>query len=117
VLVATIEATIGVDDTLLRAARNLGANKVQVMFRVLLPAALPQILAGLKVAFAVAWTCIISAEFIATTEGLGARMFTAKDYSNYAAVPVYMATIVIVVSLLDKILNLIIRLLLPWQEA
>ena len=117
VLVATIEATLSVDDTLLRAARNLGANKMQVMFRVLLPAALPQILAGLKVAFAVAWTCIISAEFIATSEGLGARMFTAKDYFNYAAVPVYMVAIVLIVTVLDKVLNRIIKWLLPWQEA
>jgi taurine transport system permease protein len=117
ILVATIEATISVDPNLLRAAQNLGANRRQVMFRVLLPAALPQILSGLKVAFAVAWTCIISAEFVATSKGLGAQMFVAKDYSNFAQVVVYMAGIVLIVTLLDKVLNLVIRWLLPWQEA
>jgi taurine transport system permease protein len=117
ILVATIEATISVDDNLLRAARNLGANRTQIMFRVLLPAALPQILAGWKVAFAVAWTCIISAEFVAAQTGLGARMFVAKDWGGYAQVPVYMASIVLTVTVLDRILDRVIRWLLPWQEA
>ncbi len=117
ILVATIEATVSVDDNMLRAARNLGANRMQVMFRVLLPAALPQILAGWKVAFAVAWTCIISAEFIATERGLGARMFVAKDWGGFAQVPVYMASIVLTVTLLDVLLNRVIKRLLPWQDV
>ena len=82
-----------------------------------MPAALPQILAGWKVAFAVAWTCIISAEFVAAQTGLGARMFVAKDWGGYAQVPVYMAAIVLTVTLLDKLLNRVIKWLLPWQEA
>jgi taurine transport system permease protein len=117
VLIATIEATVTVDDDLLRAARNLGASKRQVMFRVLLPAALPQILAGLKVAMAVAWTCVISAELVGSSSGLGYRLWSGKDWNDYGIVLVCMAAIVLIVVILDKVLNRLIKWLLPWQEA
>ena len=117
VLIATIEATVTVDENLLRAARNLGASKRQVMFRVLLPAALPQILAGLKVAMAVAWTCVISAEMVGSFSGLGYRLWTSKDWNDFGIVLVCMGAIVLIVVLLDKVLNRLIKWLLPWQDA
>ncbi|MCA8940161.1 MAG: ABC transporter permease subunit, partial [Planctomycetes bacterium] len=59
-LLYTMEAALKVDPVLIRAARNLGASERQILFKVLLPAAMPNIFAGLKVVLAIAWTCIIS---------------------------------------------------------
>jgi len=113
-LIYTIEATIKVDPDLIRAARNLGANDRQLLRRVLLPAALPNIVSGLKVVLAIGWTCVISAEIVGTTEGLGALIWLSKETSNTSAVLVGMACISGVVLLLDVMTTRVERLLLPY---
>jgi taurine transport system permease protein len=111
----TLDATLKVDPSLLRAARNLGAKESQILWRVLLPAALPHILSGLKVVLAIAWTCVISAEIVGTTVGLGALIWTSKETSHTAAVLVGMATISIVVLGMDALFAALERRLLPWM--
>ncbi len=116
-VVYTVEATLKVDPVLIRAARNLGATPRQLLWRVLLPAALPNVVSGLKVVLAIGWTCVISAEIVGTQKGLGALIWTSKETSNTAAVLVGMATISGVVLLLDVAAERIERALLPWVSA
>lgn len=82
VLVYTTDATLRIEQTLIMAARNLGANRFQVIRFVVLPGALPNILSGLKVVLAIAWTCVISAEMVGANSGLGFRIWTAKEWSD-----------------------------------
>ncbi|MCX7169114.1 MAG: ABC transporter permease, partial [Proteobacteria bacterium] len=56
-LLYVIEATRSIDPLLIRAARNLGANRLQVMREVILPGSLSQILSGFKVILGLSWTC------------------------------------------------------------
>ena len=112
-IVYTVEATLRVDPELIRAARNLGANDRRLLRHVLLPAALPNIVSGLKVVLAIGWTCVISAEIVGTTEGLGALIWLAKETSSTSVVLVGMACISVVVLLLDTAWTRLERLLLP----
>jgi hypothetical protein len=82
VLVYTTDATLRVDQTLISAAHNLGADRLQVIRHVVLPGSLPNILSGLKVVLAIAWTCVISAEMVGANSGLGFRIWTAKEWSD-----------------------------------
>jgi len=116
VLVYTTDATLRVDQTLIAAARNLGANRLQVIRYVVLPGALPNILSGLKVVLAIAWTCVISAEMVGANSGLGFRIWTAKEWSDTGQVLVGMLSISITVLLLDILFRGLERLLLPWQR-
>jgi taurine transport system permease protein len=116
VLVYTTDATLRVDQTLIAAARNLGANRLQVIRHVVLPGALPNILSGLKVVLAIAWTCVISAEMVGANSGLGFRIWTAKEWSDTGQVLVGMLSISITVLLLDILFRGLERLLLPWQR-
>lgn len=116
VLVYTTEATLRVDATLIAAARNLGASQLQVIRHVVLPGALPNILSGLKVVLAIAWTCVISAEMVGANSGLGFRIWTAKEWSDTGQVLVGMLSISITVLLLDILFRGLERLLLPWQR-
>ncbi|MHC5036351.1 MAG: ABC transporter permease, partial [Planctomycetota bacterium] len=86
VLVYTADATRRVDPLLVRAARNLGAGRFSVVLHVVLPGSLPNILSGLKVVLAIAWTCVISAELVGATMGLGFRIWTAKENVNYSLI-------------------------------
>jgi taurine transport system permease protein len=117
VLVYTTDATMRVDTTLTLAARNLGATRLQVLWFVVLPGALPNILSGLKVVLAIAWTCVISAEMVGANSGLGFRIWTAKEWSDTGQVLVGMLSISITVLLLDIVFRGIERLLVPWERA
>ncbi|MDQ8728310.1 ABC transporter permease [Bradyrhizobium sp. LHD-71] len=116
ILLYTVESTRRVDPLLIRAARNLGASDVGVMLHVILPGALPGIIAGLKVTLAISWSCVLSAEMIAAQNGLGALIWQGKDWGNLALVLVGMLCISLVVLVTDKLANMLERLLLPWER-
>jgi taurine transport system permease protein len=116
ILLYTIESTKRVDPLLIRAARNLGASDLSVMAHVILPGALPGIIAGLKVTLAISWSCVLSAEMIAAQNGLGALIWQGKDWGNLALVLVGMLCISVVVLLADKIADILEDLLLPWER-
>lgn len=114
-LIYTIEATHKVDPDLIRAATNLGANRRQLLARVLLPAALPSILSGMKVVLAICWTCVISAEIVGTQFGLGSLIWDRKEISDTAAILVGMFSIGLIMLVLDAIFNWIERRLVPYM--
>jgi NitT/TauT family transport system permease protein len=67
----------------LRAARSMGAEGRTLFLRVVLPGALPLVIAGCRQAFARAWIAVVGGEMIAaTTWGLGFVIFDAKEYLN-----------------------------------
>jgi taurine transport system permease protein len=116
VLLYTLESTKRVDPILIRAARNLGANDFVIMREVVLPAALPGIIAGLKVTLAISWSCVITAEMVAAQNGLGSIIWQAKDWGNLPLVLVGMVCISLTVLVADWIMEKLERLLLPWER-
>jgi taurine transport system permease protein len=115
-LLYIIEATKNIDPLLIRAARNLGASKLDVMREVILPGALPQIIAGLKVMLGIAWTCIISAELVAAREGLGFMIMNGKEYFQTDTVLLGMVMISITVMVIDLVFRKMEGRLLPWTR-
>jgi ABC-type nitrate/sulfonate/bicarbonate transport system permease component len=61
------------------SARNMGATRTQVFFKVILPAALPQVLAGMRIALALAFIVMVAAEMQNSRSGLGYLIITAED--------------------------------------
>ncbi|WP_315837967.1 ABC transporter permease [Bradyrhizobium prioriisuperbiae] len=116
ILLYTVESTKRVDPILIKAARNLGASEFAVMREVVLPGALPGILSGLKVSLAIAWSCVLSAEMVAAQNGLGALIWSAKDWGNLALVLVGMVSISATVLIADLLANRLERALLPWER-
>jgi len=114
VLVYTADATRRIDPLLVRAARNLGAGKLSVVLHVVLPGALPNILSGLKVVLAIAWTCVISAELVGATQGLGFRIWSAKENFNISLVLLGMVSISATVLVLDVVFRFVEWASLPW---
>lgn len=64
----------------LRAAQSLGASRVQVLWFVILPGALPEILTGLRIGLGVGWSTLVAAELIAATRGLGFMVQSAGEF-------------------------------------
>jgi NitT/TauT family transport system permease protein len=71
VLLNTLAGVGAIDPVLVKAARTLGAGRATIFLKVILPAALPGILLGIRVALAGAWGGVIVAEMIASQEGVG----------------------------------------------
>jgi taurine transport system permease protein len=117
ILLYTFESTRRVDPLLVRAARNLGASDVVVMREVILPGALPGIIAGLKVTLGISWSCVLTAEMIAAQNGLGALIWQAKDWGNMPLVLVGMLCISLTVLLADWLALRLEWLLLPWERG
>jgi NitT/TauT family transport system permease protein len=80
VLMNTIAGVRQVDGIYLRAARNLGAGGTTMFLRVILPAAVPYILTGMRIGVGTAFIVVIVSEMIAVNNGLGFRILEAREY-------------------------------------
>jgi ABC-type nitrate/sulfonate/bicarbonate transport system permease component len=71
VLINTIQAVRGIDPTLIDTARTFGHRTVAVLWRVILPASAPLILAGMRVSLGIGLILVVLSEMLAGTGGLG----------------------------------------------
>ncbi len=72
ILLNTVSGVKGIDPVLVRAGRVLGCDsEAKLFWRVMLPAAMPTILVGLRISFGTGWAAIIAAELVAANKGLG----------------------------------------------
>ena len=90
-----------VDRTLITAARSMGANDVQLFHHVLFPAALPVMLAGLRMGFTVALLSVIGSETIASLAGLGHRIVNLAENMETARMFAYIGFVVMIAALLN----------------
>ena len=117
VLINTIVGVRQVDSIYLRAARNLGANQRTLFLRVMLPAATPYILAGVRIAIGAAFMIVIVSELIAVPDGLGFRINEAREYAWTDKVMAGMFTIGMMGLALDIAMNRLNSHLLRWHRG
>jgi ABC-type nitrate/sulfonate/bicarbonate transport system permease component len=118
VVAATLIGIQGVERELLWSARNTGAGERELLWQIILPAALPQILTGLQVALPLSLIVAVVTEMLMGGYGLGGAMITASRFANSAGVFAGIVEIAVVGYCLVKIMSLIRRRLLIWhQEA
>jgi ABC-type nitrate/sulfonate/bicarbonate transport system permease component len=112
----TVHAVRQIDPLLLRAAQSLGARPAQLFARVILPAALPEILTGIRLGVALSFFVIVISEFIGAENGLG---YLINDGRNFFLVPQMLGAAVLL-GLLGYAGNAIVRLLerrlTRWQS-
>lgn len=78
-LVFSISAVAGINITLLRVAENFGLSGQERLVRVIFPAALPEIVTGLRITLGTAWLVIVAAEMIAVKSGIGYLIVDARN--------------------------------------
>ena len=79
IAVSAMAAVQNMQQVYLRAAQNFGLSGIPLFRRVILPAALPQIITGLRIALGVAWLVVVAAEMIAVNSGLGYLIIDARN--------------------------------------
>jgi len=115
VLMNTIAGVRQVDAIYLRAARNLGAGRLTMFLRVILPAAVPYILAGARVGVGTAFIVVIVSEMIAVNNGLGYRILEAREYMWPDKIIAGMVTIGVLGLTIDMLMNRLNNYLLRWH--
>lgn len=98
-------------------AQTLGANSWTLALRVILPQLMPRLLIALRLALGSAWLFLIAAEAIASTEGLGYRIFLVRRYMAMDVILPYVAWITLLAWLMDAALLRLTRVLFPWHEG
>ena len=97
-------------------AQSLGASTWQVVIRVILPQILPRLINAVRLSLGPAWLFLIAAEAIASTDGLGYRIFLVRRYLAMDVILPYVIWITFLAFLMDVLLRLASAKLFPWYE-
>ena len=117
ILLNTISGVKGVEPNLVRAARCLGASEMSILWRVVLRAALPQIVTGIRIGLGVGWMALVAAELVGANSGLGFLINDARTVLRTDYVIVGMATIGLVGLVIDRVIRSVVARLMPWSQA
>ena len=113
-----VNTTHGVRDTsrlLIRAARMLGAGEGTILFKVVLPSALPSVFTGLRLGVGIAWTAVIVAEMVAVKSGLGYVLWDAYYVGRMDICVAGMLSFGLFGYVSDRILVALSRIVLHWR--
>jgi NitT/TauT family transport system permease protein len=102
---------------LLIKAQTLGANSWTLILRLVLPQLMPRLLISLRLMLGSAWLFLIAAEAIASTDGLGYRIFLVRRYMAMDVILPYVVWITLLAWLMDLGLRQVLRLCFPWHEG
>ncbi len=115
VTLATLAGVKSVQQVRVRAAQSLGASRKQVLWFVVLPGALPEILTGLRIGLGVGWSTLVAAELIAATRGLGFMVQSTGEFLATDVVLAGIAVIALIAFTLELGLRALQQRLTPWH--
>ena len=98
-------------------AQTLGASSWQLVTRVILPQMWPRLIDSIRLMLGSAWLYLIAAEAIASTEGLGYRIFLVRRYLAMDVILPYVVWITLLAFTMDWALKLLRSRAFPWAEA
>jgi ABC-type nitrate/sulfonate/bicarbonate transport system permease component len=102
VIITTAAGVSGITPNKIRAARSLGATRLQIFVFVTLPATVPFILTGMRVAMANAFTTIVAAELVAANQGIGTLLWNARLFMLVEDIFVALLTLAILGFVIDR---------------
>jgi NitT/TauT family transport system permease protein len=117
-----VQTTVGVhtiEKRYLRAAENFGVSRRTLFAQVVIPAALPQVVVGMRIGLGVAWLVVVAAEMIALRSGLGYMIMDSRNAGNrYDLVVAGMVIIGLIGLSLDAVMRMLERLKwVRWRYA
>lgn len=99
----------------INAAYSMGATPWQVIRHVVLPAALPDILTGMRIAIGFGWTTLVAAEMVAATAGLGQMVLNASNFLRTDVVVMGIVLIGLIAYGFDLLMRGVEKWLVPWK--
>jgi NitT/TauT family transport system permease protein len=109
VTVATLSGALSVRREAIWAAQSLGATPTQIPFLIVVPAALPTIITGVRLAMGTAFKTIIGAEMIGAKSGLGFMIWDARGFLDFETIFVGIVALALMGLLADWLLRTLLR--------
>jgi NitT/TauT family transport system permease protein len=106
----------GSDHALLWSARSMGANRLRMMWDVVVPSALPELLNGIRTALALAFILLVSSELIVSQQGFGYLIGYLGATGAYEGMYAVVLTVAFLGFAADRIYQLFIEWLLRWRD-
>jgi NitT/TauT family transport system permease protein len=103
------------EQALVWSARSMGANRLRMLWDVVVPSALPELLNGIRTALALSFILLVSSELIAAREGLGHLIGFLGASGSYDAMFAVVLTVALLGFIADRIYLLLVRRTLRWQ--
>lgn len=113
---ATAQAVMDIPRELIIKAETLGAGVMQMVSRIVLPQILPRLITAIRLGLVPAWIFLISAEAIASTSGLGYRIFLVRRYLAMDVILPYVLWITLLAFIIDRLLLMISKRAFPWHH-
>lgn len=115
ILVNTAHGIKNVDNKYLEVGKILEKNKREILTKIIWPASLPAVFTGIRLGISSAWNCVVTAEMIAASAGIGHMIMQGRQYYNVAQVLVGVAIIGIIGLVLDMFLIWLEERILKWN--
>jgi NitT/TauT family transport system permease protein len=111
-----MDHTRSVRTELIETGLTLGGNRLQILWTVVVPAVMPNVVVAMRQMLAVSWTYLVIAEIVAATNGIGAVMMRAKRFLHTDEIIAGILVIGVLGLLFDFLFRVAHRLLFPWSE-
>jgi len=105
------------DQVLVWSARSMGASRLRMMWDVVLPSALPELMNGIRTALALAFILMVTSELIVAREGLGNLIGFLGANGSYAAMYAVVLTVAFLGFAADRIYQAFMQRVLVWRQA
>jgi NitT/TauT family transport system permease protein len=116
IVMSAFNGARGVDQTLLWTARSLGASERQVLWEVVVRAALPEIMNGIRTALALCFILMVAAELVIANDGIGYLINLLGEAGEYSGMFAGVITISAIGFAADRAFVALTRWLLAWRE-
>src|SRR5204863_4041276 len=116
VTLAAFNGARGTDEVLIWSARSLGASRARVLWEIVLPSALPEMLSGIRTALALSFVLLVSSELIVARQGFGYMIGWLGDGGAYDAMFAVVLTVALLGFAADRLYLMLVRRILAWRE-
>ena len=99
----------------IHAAYSFGASRWQVIWRVIIPSAMPEIITAMRIGIGFGWTTLVAAEMVASTSGLGYMVLTASKFLQTSTVIMGIIVIATIAYAFDQLMRFVERRVVPWK--
>lgn len=115
ILINVIDGIRQMDKKLVEVSHVMETPFLKHIFLMVIPSAAPSIFTGLRTGLSSCWMCVVAAELVSSTTGLGYLIMNARQFGKTDVVIVGMLTIGIVGKIMDSILKIIEKLIIRWN--
>lgn len=115
IYISCVSAVRKLNQDFVLSAKSLGAGQMQVFFKIVLPASLPEIFTGIRTAFGVAYTTLVSSEMVAATSGIGWMVLDASNFLKSDVIFVGIIIMGVTGVIIDAGLRFLERRIIYWK--